>query len=376
MSAPGPHAPDQAATRHTDVLVMGGGQAGLAAGYHLRRAGLEPGGGFTILDAALEPGGAWARMWPSLRAFSPPEYSSLPGWLMPRWDGEAFPPAAHVADYLARYEARYELPVLRPVRVRSVCRQDGDPGGLLRVDSDGGAWTAGAVISATGTWARPFVPHYPGQELFRGQQLHTAGYRSAGALAGQDVVVVGGGNSAAQLLAEISTVARTTWVTPRQPRFLPDDVDGRVLFEVATARRRALDAGRADTGGVASLGDIVMVPSVREARARGVLVAHPMFERLTAEGVAWSDGRRSRADTVLWCTGFRPALGHLAPLGLRGPDGHIATDGTRAIGEPRLHLLGYGDWTGPASATLIGVGRTARDAVSEIVHRGVVAASS
>lgn len=94
-----------------------------------------------------------------------------------------------------------------------------------------------------------------------------------------------------------------------------------------------------------------------------------MFSRFTADGVRWADGSRSGADAVVWCTGFRPALAHLAPLGLRGPRGHVATDGTRATGEPRLHLLGYGDWTGPASATLVGVGRTAREAVREIAHR-------
>lgn len=135
---------------------------------------------------------------------------------------------------------------------------------------------------------------------------------------------------------------------------------------MATARRRALDAGRPDPGGVAGLGDVVMVPPVREARQRGALVARPMFARLTRTGVAWPDGTEQGADVVLWCTGFRPDLAHLAPLGLRGANGQIATAGTRAIAEPRLHLVGYGDWTGPGSATLIGVGRTAREAVAEV----------
>lgn len=81
-----------------------------------------------------------------------------------------------------------------------------------------------------------------------------------------------------------------------------------------------------------------------------------------------ADGSRTGADVVIWCTGFRPAIAHLVPLNLRGARGHIPTDGTRAIGEPRLHLLGYGDWTGPASATLIGVGRPARDAAGETAH--------
>lgn len=93
-----------------------------------------------------------------------------------------------------------------------------------------------------------------------------------------------------------------------------------------------------------------------------------MFVRLDRGGVVWADGTRADVDAVIWCTGFRPALSHLAPLGLRGPRGHVATAGTRAVGEPRLHLLGYGDWTGPASATLIGVGRPARDAAREIAE--------
>lgn len=94
-----------------------------------------------------------------------------------------------------------------------------------------------------------------------------------------------------------------------------------------------------------------------------------MFARLTAAGVEWADGMRADADAIVWCTGFRPWLAHLAHLGLRGPRGHIPTDGTQALGEPRLHLLGYGDWTGPTSATLIGSGRPARGAARTIAER-------
>ncbi|GAA2093146.1 ArsO family NAD(P)H-dependent flavin-containing monooxygenase [Microlunatus panaciterrae] len=360
------HVPPPAPAATVDVLVIGGGQAGLAAAYYLRRSGLTAGAEYVVLDAAPAAGGAWQHNWPSLRLFSPPEYSSLPGWPMPPYPEDGYPPASHVVDYLTRYEQRYALPVRRPVRVQSVRRADGDPRGRLEVDTPSGAWSARAVISATGTWGRPFLPRYPGMELFGGHQLHSADYVGPDGFTGRRVVVVGGGNTAAQLLAEISLVADTTWVTLRPPRFLPDDVDGRVLFDVATARRRALDAGGPDTGGVAGLGDIVMVPTVRAARDRGDLVPQPMFERITPTGVVWSDGREQRADVIVWCTGFRPDLAHLVPLGLRGPDGRIPTVGTRARDEPRLHLLGYGDWTGPASATLVGVGRTARAAVADI----------
>jgi len=301
-------------------------------------------------------------MWPSLRTFSPTEYSSLPGWMMPPWTADdGYPLAEHVVDYLTRYEQRYDLPVERPVRVTRVERSSE---GLI-VRSDTGTWEARAVVSATGTWSRPFVPAYPGMADFEGRQLHTADYRDVQEYAGQRVVVVGGGNSAAQILAEVSQVAETTWVTLRPPRFLPDDIDGHDLFAIATQRRRRLDAGTLDTTGVMGFGDIVMVPSVREARERGVLHSEPMFDRLVPKGVAWGD-RVLEVDAVIWCTGFRPALSHLARLGLRNAEGHIATRGTQAVDEPRLHLLGYGDWTGPASATLIGVGRPARDAVASI----------
>jgi putative flavoprotein involved in K+ transport len=340
------------------ALVIGGGQAGLATGFYLRRSGLVPGKDFVILDAAAEPGGAWARMWPTLRTFSPTQYSSLPGWMMPPWRG--YPLASHVVDYLTRYEDRYQLDVRRSIAVRSVRR------GIehLVVHTDDGDLEAEHVISATGTWSRPFVPRYPGS--FAGRQLHTADYRRAADFAGRRVLIIGGGNSAAQILAEVSLVAETTWVTLRPPRFLPDDVDGRALFEIATRRHQARLRGESDTGGVGGLGDIVMVESVRKARERGVLHARRPFARLVDHGVRWPDGTESSFDAIIWCTGFRPALSHLAGLGLRGPDGLIPTEGTQAIKEPRLHLIGYGDWTGPASATLIGAGRTARDLVRDL----------
>ncbi|WP_423834366.1 ArsO family NAD(P)H-dependent flavin-containing monooxygenase [Streptomyces manipurensis] len=346
-------------TQRTDVVVIGGGQSGLAAGYHLRRLGIE----HVILDARTAPGGAWRHTWDSLRLFSPAEYSSLPGRLMPVQPGETYPDAQHVVDYLADYEKRYELPVQRGVWVEAVHRD----GAFLRVATDSGDWQARAVVSATGTWTRPFLPAVPGRREYTGRQLHTVQYQSPAEFSGQRVIVVGGGNSGAQIAADLARPGiDLTWVTQRPPRYLADDIDGRALFDHATARRRALDEGRTDTGGVASLGDIVAVPPVRAARDAGLLAAKPMFSRLTASGVQWADGTVTEVDVVIWCTGFRPALAPFSALRLRGSRGHIATVGTRAVDEPRLHLLGYGDWTGPASATLIGVGRPARDAAREI----------
>jgi putative flavoprotein involved in K+ transport len=358
------------AARDVDVVVIGGGHAGLAAAFYLRRTNID----FLVFDAQAEPGGAWGHGWFSLRLFSPAQYSSLPGWPMPPQPGEPYPTASQVVDYLRAYEQRYHFPILRPARVRTV-RNDGD---RLCIDTEHGeAFSARIVISATGTWWRPYVPHYPGQRTFTGRQLHAADYRDPAEFAGQNVVVVGGGNSAAQILAEISGIATTRWVTTKPPRLLPDDVDGRVLFGVASRHYLARKAGE-DSDGVAGLGDIVAVASVREARDRGVLHAEPMFTHLDPDGPVWADGRRDHADAIIWCTGFRPALNHLAPLGLRGPDGHIATVGTRARDDDRVFLLGYGDWTGPASATIVGAGRTAKAMVADIAAhlagRGAAAA--
>jgi putative flavoprotein involved in K+ transport len=341
-----------------DLIVVGGGQAGLAAGYYLRRSGLS----YVILDAQPEPGGAWLHGWDSLRLFSPARWSGLPGWIMPGGTDE-YPGRDAVIQYLAQYEARYALPVHRPVQVRAIHPREDH----LKVQSDAGTWRASAVISATGSCQHPFVPSLPGQEQFRGEQLHSATYRMPDPCAGKRVLVVGGGNSGAQILAELSRVANATWITLEPPRFLPDTVDGRFLFEQATERYKAKLAGR-DPGPARSLGDIVMVPPVREARERGVLHSVRPFVRFTETGVVWEDSRETPADAVIWCTGFRPALDHLAPLGVLGPDGRVELEGNRAVREPRLWLLGYGNWTGFASATLIGVGRSARAAVQEITR--------
>ncbi len=340
-----------------DVIIIGAGQSGLAVGYFLRRAGLS----FVLLDAQPQAGGAWRRGWESLRLFSPAEASSLPGWLMPRSADSGFPARDAVVDYLTQYEQRYALPVERPVRVLDVQRDDEG----FAVITDRGTWKGRAVVSATGTWTQPFIPDYPGRETFVGEQLHSAHYLHADQFAGKRVLIVGGGNSGAQILAEVSRVADATWVTEKAPRFLPDDVDGRVLFSQASQRYHAQAAGQPAALPL-SLGDIVMVEPVKEARTRGVLRSVRPFVRFTPGGVVWPDGREEAVDAVIWCTGFRPATEHLRGLGIVQPDGRVATTGTRATDQLGLWLVGYGSWTGFASATLIGVGRSARATAEEI----------
>lgn len=346
-------------TAHPEVAIVGGGQAALSVAYFLRRAQRS----FVILDAETAAGGAWQHAWPSLQLFSPAAWSSIAGWPMPPVQG-AYPTRAEVIAYLQQYEARYALPVERPVWVSGIERAG--QGFVVRAGAR--AWACQAVVSATGTWRKPFTPSYPGQDLFQGVQLHSAHYAGPAAWAGKRVLVVGGGNSGAQIVAELSQVAHTQWVTPQPPAFLPDAVDGRVLFERATARWKAAQEGRTleqQSDGLGGLGDIVVIASVAEARARGVLQARRPFTRMTAHGVVWPDGTASEVDGVLWCTGFAPALDHLDGLGLVH-DGRMAVQGTQAVEQPGLWLVGYGEWTGMASATLVGVMRSARSTALEI----------
>lgn len=342
-----------------DVVVVGGGQAGLAVGYFLHRENVA----LIILDAEPGPGGAWRHGWDSLRLFSPVQWSSLPGWQMPP-SAQTYPHRDEVIAYLAAYEQRYRLPIERLVRVSAVERH----GAVMVVRTDGATWTAKAVVSTTGTWSKPFIPDYPGRPSFRGRQIHSAAYRSASEFAGRRVLVVGGGNSGAQILAEIAQVATPVWVTVEAPLFLPDDVDGRVLFERASERWWAQQEGRTIDVPKGGLGDIVMVQPVREARDRGVLASVRPFARFVETGVVWADGTMTEIDAVIWCTGFRPALDHLAPLGLVEDDGRVRVEGTRSVDEPRLWLVGYGEWTGYASATLVGVTRGARATAREITR--------
>lgn len=356
----------QADPRNVDVVVIGAGQAGLTSAYHLHRAGLvaatrHPGsdaGGFVVLDHNDGPGGAWRHRWPSLRLDGVHGIHDLPGMPLAGPDGDR-PAADVVADYFGDYEQTFALPVLRPVTVTGV-RDSGT--GRLVVDTPSGSWAARAVINATGTWTRPFLPYYPGKDLFTGSQLHTADYRGPEQFRGRHVVVVGGGISAVEHLTELSEVATTTWVTRRPPVFTGAEFtaeDGRAAVEIVDRRVRE---GRAP-GSVVSLTGLPSTPAIRRANARGVLHRIPMFDRLTADGIAWADGTALTADVILWATGFRPAVDHLSPLGLRTPDGGIRVDGTRAVDEPRLHLVGYGP-----SASTIGANRAGRSAVRDITR--------
>ncbi|WP_318217493.1 NAD(P)-binding domain-containing protein [Streptomyces sp. SCL15-6] len=344
-------------TREVEVVVVGAGQAGLAGAYHLRRTGFEPERDFVVLDHSPGPGGAWQFRWPSLTYGKVHGMHALPGMELTGAD-PARPSSAVVAEYFAAYERAFDLRVRRPVDVRAV--REGD-GGRLLVETSDGTWATRALINATGTWDRPFWPRYPGQETFRGRQLHTAQYAGPEEFAGQRVIVVGGGASGTQHLLEIAPyAAATTWVTRRPPVFRegPFDEDaGRAAVALVEERVRQGLPPKS----VVSVTGLPLNDAIRAGLESGVLDRQPMFDRITPDGAEWSDGRQVAADVILWATGFRAAIEHLRPLRLREAGGGIRVEGTRAVADPRVHLVGYGP-----SASTIGANRAGRAAVRDI----------
>jgi thioredoxin reductase len=323
----------------TDVVVIGAGQAGLSSAYFLRRAGLD----FTVLDANPAPGGAWQHRWPTLRMATVHGIFDLPGMAFtPPDPGERA--ATAVPAYFAAYEREHDLAVRRPVSVSAVR----DLGERLRVETSAGAVTARAVINATGTWTRPFVPYLPGR--FDGRQLHTAGYRGPDEFAGRRVLVVGGGTSAVQLRLELARVAETFWVTRRRPEYragpFTHEYGRRIIARVDERVRAGLPPES-----VVAATELSLTPEIVAAQEKGLLTRRPMVDRLVPSGVAWADGTTLAVDVILWCTGWRAALDHLAPLRLRGPGGGIVMDGTRVVAEPRLHLAPRSARSGSSSAS-------------------------
>ncbi|MFJ2815209.1 FAD-dependent oxidoreductase [Streptomyces sp. NPDC087294] len=343
--------------REVEVVVVGAGQAGLSSAWHLRRVGREPERDVVVLDRSPAPGGAWQFRWPSLTYGRVHGMHALPGMELTGAD-PARPSSEVVGGYFDRYERAFDLRVHRPVEVRAV--REGE-GGRLRVETSDGDWSTRALINATGTWDRPFWPRVPGQEAFRGRQLHTATYRGPEEFAGRRVVVVGGGASGTQHLLELAPfAAATTWVTRRPPVFREGPFDenlGRGAVALVADRVRQGLPPRS----VVSVTGLPLTDAIRRGLADGVLDRRPMFDRVTPDGVEWADGERVAADVILWATGFRAALGHLAPLRLREPGGGIRVEGTRAVADPRVHLVGYGP-----SASTVGANRAGRAAVRDI----------
>lgn len=332
--------------QHVPVIIIGAGQAGLATAYYLRRSGIEP----VLIDAQPGPGGAWQQYWDSLTLFSNAGFSNLPGMPMPSHEG--YPPRDHVVDYFTAWEERYDFDIRRPYVVGKV-EHDGERFIVRAAPADDFSTaeplelSTDNVVVCTGIWTAPFVPSVPG--TLEGQFWHAANYPGKETFRDTKVAVVGGGNSGAQIAAELSEVAEVVWLTRREPRWMPDEIDGADLFRRNRERYLAAAKGEKDPGGVENLGDIVMVPEVKRARDEGRLQARPMVDDLDElEGV----------NHLIWCTGFRPAW---------GPVQHLL-DGAEPTVEG-LYLVGFAEANGPGADTIMGVSPFAKQTAAAIAGR-------
>lgn len=364
---------------HYRAIIIGAGQAGLAAAHELHRRGysLGPDGDVLALDANDGPGGAWRHRWDSLTLGKAHGIADLPGLPMDRPDPEV-PASRLVADYYGTYEDTFDMQVLRPAPVRRV-----DPGSPLTVTLiDDRVFTADLVLNATGTWDNPFIPYIPGIENFRGRQLHTKDYVRKEDFVGQRTLVVGGGLSAVQFLLELAPVTETVWATHRPPNFTQREFDAGWGLAVEEAVRERTFAGRRPASVVRTTG-IPQIPAYLDGVAAGALVSRGMFDRVTETGVvfgppksevaagygpsrsnelqvpeSWDPlpvGTEMDVDIIFWNTGFRPALRHLAPLKLRGAEGGIRMlDEVTPAADDRILLVGYGSTASTVGATRAG----------------------
>lgn len=339
----------------TEVIVIGGGQAGLAMGYHLAERGID----FVILDASEHAGDAWRMRWDSLRLFTPARYSSLPGVPFPG-DPDRYPGKEEVADYLAAYAARLHLPVRLRERVRVLRR---GPEGWT-AETETGFYEAAQVVVATGPFQRPAVPAM-GTELPAGVvQLHSASYRNPAQLPAGDVLVVGAGNSGVQIAEELSRTHRVHLaIGERMPR-LPQRVLGKSLFwwlEKTGVMDISVDSL---LGRRMSRTDTLIGKSPRMLRT---VRLHGRAVEVRGNAVLMADGGRVSPASVVWATGFRPDFGWIEGPVLDARGGPLHRRGVTSA--PGLYFLGL-SWLHTRGSALIGwVGRDAEHLAREVEAR-------
>lgn len=344
-----------------DAVVIGAGQAGLSASYHLTRLGIS----HVVLDANDAPGGAWQHRWDALTMRDVHGVAELPGSTPPPLTIDRANQA--IPAYFAGYEREHALPIVRPVRVDHVASL---PSGLLSVSAGQRSWMTRTIVNATGTWTQPFVPVYPGAASFAGEQFHTVDYPGPSHFVGKRTLVVGGGASAVQFLGALAPLTSTLWATRREPVWRTDEFTSEAgVAAVALVEDRV--ARGLPPESVVSVTGLILREQEREAERLGAYAARlPMFSRIEPGGVRWDASseigeRFEPVDVILWATGFRPAIAHLAPLHLRSAAGGIQLDkegrGTGAVADPRVQLVGYGP-----SASTIGANRAGRAAATGV----------
>jgi len=348
-----------------DTIVIGGGQAGLAAGYFLARAHQN----FSILDGSPQTGTSWRNRWDSLRLFTPQQLNGLPGLPFPGRIN-SFPTKDEVADYLEHYAEQFDLPVRCNTKVDKLARRDG----MYEVSAGPLTFLARNVIVANGPYHVPTTPSFAGELSSSIPQMHSSAYRNPAQVSEDKVLVVGAGNSGTEIALELANHGRHVWLSGRDVGRLPINggiarvfagklawsLMSRVLTVHTPMGRRARanflhrghPLGRATRADVARAG-IEMVP-----RLSGVEAGKPRLD----------DGRVLPAERILWATGYRPSYNWI-DLPILGDDGYPAHRGGVVTKAPGLYFVGLPFQTAITSSLLGGVGRDAEFIVRQITAR-------
>lgn len=355
----------------TDTVVVGAGQAGLSVGHFLAERRLP----FVILDANARVGDSWRNRWDSLRLFTPAKYDALPGLPFPAAP-DRFPTKDEMAGYLEGYAAHFRLPVRNGVHVTRVSKT----GERFLVETDGGTWESRNVVVAMAGYQHPRVP-----ELAKGLspeivQVHSSAYRNAKQLRGGAVLVVGAGNSGAEIAIELRRSGRPVWLSGTETGHLPFRIESRVgrLLQALVLRfvfHRVLTLG---------------TPIGRRARRSVIAKGAPLIRQrpadLEAAGVhqvprvagtrgglpLLADGRALHVENVVWCTGFHPGFSWL-DLPAFGPDGRPVHDRGAVEAVPGLYFLGLTFLYAMSSSMVHGVSRDAEHVAKEIAQRASAA---
>jgi putative flavoprotein involved in K+ transport len=325
------------ATQHREVVVIGGGQAGLAIGYHLAEHGRR----FTILEAAGEPAAAWQTRWDSLRLFTPVRYDSLPGRAFPGGP-DSYPGRDDVVAYLRDYARHFELPVEYDSRVRSVRASDGAGFAVEVADR---TYEADQVVVATGPFQVPFVPSISERLDDSVVQLHSSDYRSPEQLPDAPVLVVGGGNTGFQIAAELAGAREVHLAVGTRQTPLPQRIAGRDLFRYLETTGLMGKTVTSRIGQRMKDRETLIGSSPRAARKQGIQLR---ARASAADGakVAFADGTDVTVSAVVWATGF--TLDHsfveLPVFDDRGAVAHergvTAVPGAYFLGLPWQHTRG------------------------------------
>lgn len=343
------------------TVVIGAGQAGLAAGYYLKKYGVS----FVILEAGSEPVGSWPHYYDSLKLFSPAKYSSLPGYPFPG-DGNRYSNRNEVISYLREYATKFNLPIKTNARVEKVKKLNGK---FHVTTTNGEIFIVESVICATGSFHRPFIPAIPGLAKFQGRIIHSSGYRDPKPYLNQRVIVVGSGNSAVQIGVELAEVSNTSLAVRTPVQLIPQTKFGYDLHFWLIATGLDKFPFPLFGGSVPEPTNVIDSAGFKERLKSGKPNQKPMFTSMFEEGVIWQDGEKEEVDAIIFATGFQPNLSFLSELNVLDDKGYPEHKLGVSKTVEGLFFVGLSGQRSFASATLRGVGGDSRFVVKKLMKK-------